>query len=116
MPSAEQQGRQDRVGSLGISVDDSAPTRGVLTLTGELDLASAGAVATCLTALVNDGKDVVVDMTGLQFIDSSGLGALITAHVRAVREGRAITLRSPGHNVAKVIRITGLDNVLRIEE
>jgi anti-sigma B factor antagonist len=49
----------------------------VVELRGELDIADAASVATVLTGVVARQPKVIVDLAGLEFIDSSGLAALV---------------------------------------
>jgi anti-anti-sigma factor len=60
------------------------------------------------------GTDVVVDLSALRFIDSSGLTVLVRAR-EAEQRGHSITLRRPAAIVAKVLAITGMDRVFTIE-
>jgi anti-sigma B factor antagonist len=97
-----------------VAVDEPGAGPVVVTLGGELDLRSSGRVTACLSELVT-GSDVVVDLTGLRFVDAAGVGALVGARIDADERGRTITLRHPTQNVATVLRITELDKVFPIE-
>jgi anti-sigma B factor antagonist len=92
--------------------DGGAP---VVVLSGELDMATSEAAAACLAALVETAGDIVVDLSGLQFIDSTGLSALLTACRESEDRGRTLTLRRPARTVRRVLTMTGLDRVFRIE-
>jgi anti-anti-sigma factor len=83
---------------------------------GELDLATSPALGETLGREIADGKSVVVDLSGVTFIDSSGLNALI----RALRlsEGNGGGFRvSPDlpAQVSRLFTITGFDALLPIE-
>src|ERR1700731_1133079 len=84
----------------------------VVRLAGELDLATVPDLDPCLVAL---DADIVVDMAAVTFMDSTGLDGLIAAHTQAVRRGRSFVLRCPTEQVAKVLRATGVDQVLTVE-
>ncbi|HZQ59668.1 MAG TPA: STAS domain-containing protein [Acidimicrobiales bacterium] len=84
-------------------------------LSGDLDIAAVGELSERLGELVALGDDVVVDLGGLTFIDSTGMGALVWARNRCQRHGRDIVLRNPQRAVAKTLSLTGLDQVFVIE-
>jgi anti-sigma B factor antagonist len=79
---------------------------------GELDVASAPQLRDCLHALAADGHVVVVvDAAELDFIDSTGVGALVAGHKQLKHEGGALVLKNPSARVVKVLALTGLDKV-----
>jgi anti-sigma B factor antagonist len=84
----------------------------IVRLAGELDLATVPDLNACLAAL---DADIVIDMAAVTFIDSTGLDGLIAAHKQAAKRGRSFVLRSPTEQVAKVLRVTGVDQVLTVE-
>ncbi|MFC4909703.1 STAS domain-containing protein [Actinomadura gamaensis] len=86
------------------------PRRGcvVIELRGELDLAGVGQLTDQVRAAFQRSDIVVVDLTELGFIDSSGLGALIDGYKRANACGGRFTLVAPRPNVMSVFTITGL--------
>jgi anti-sigma B factor antagonist len=86
-----------------------------MVLTGDLDMATTVDVLGCLHSLVGGRTDVVVDVSGLGFIDSTGLNALVAARREAERLGCTLTLRRPARCVRRVLDITGLDKVFAIE-
>ena len=98
-----------------IAVDQPGEGPAVVKLKGEMDVANAGAVSACLNGLLDAGADVVIDLSELQFIDSTGLGVLVRAGGRAREGGRKIRLRAPAQNVASTLSVTGLDRVFTIE-
>jgi anti-anti-sigma factor len=79
-----------------------------VTLQGELDLDRAGAVADQLGGLADQGaSSVVVDVSGLSFIDSSGLRALLTARERLEGAGVSLKLTALSPAVERVLEMTG---------
>ena len=92
-----------------------APGRVVVTVRGELDAASAPRLKDALHDLGReDDHDVIVDVEGLTFIDSSGVYVLIQALKRMSTEGRQLTLRggdSRAYKVLDVCRLTSVFNV-----
>lgn len=91
-------------------------TRTTLVLDGDLDVHSAPLVQQAVAAAVREGAgDVVLDVRNVSFVDSSGLGALIACHKRAVRESCRLVLRAPSVRVARLLAVTTLDRVLAVE-
>lgn len=87
--------------------------RAVVSASGELDAHSAPALQAQLEPLtVRQHAAVVVDLTDVGFIDSTGLGVLVTTlkHVREVDGRLDVVVTSP--RVLKVLAITGLDVVI----
>lgn len=84
-----------------------------LALTGELDIASAPELESRLSAVEAGGvKTVVVDLRGLDFMDSTGLRVLVAADARAREASRRLVLVRGGQTIQKVFRVTGLDERL----
>jgi anti-anti-sigma factor len=86
--------------------------RAVVYATGELDMSGRPMVAALAERLAGRFDEVVLDLHELDFIDSSGMSALVQfeAAVRA-----RTRLRSPSRPVARALQITGLDKVFTIE-
>jgi anti-sigma B factor antagonist len=96
---------------------DRTPQRRVVSATGELDMASAPRLRDALfDAVADHDGDVVVDLAGVTFMDSTGLGVLATAYKRLGREGRRLVIKSPTRNVRRVLEVCRLDEVLAIED
>jgi len=87
--------------------------RPVLSVAGEIDLAVAGRFAEELDSLVGgDHGSSVVDLSAVEFIDSSGLGALVGAHKAVQQSGGDLRLAAAPNQVRMVLRLTNLDQVL----
>jgi anti-anti-sigma factor len=100
-----------------ISISDS-DERVVVAVRGELDLATAPELETVLLERLDAGEDVVLDLRELEFMDSSGLRVLVTAHARATDGGPrfAIVRPPPGSEVARILDIAGVDQQLNVVE
>jgi anti-sigma B factor antagonist len=86
----------------------------VVALHGELDVVDAAAVATALvTAAVREPR-IIVDLAGLDFIDSSGIAALAYARRHARQAGSDLLLAAPRQQVLKVLTITRLVDDFRV--
>jgi anti-sigma B factor antagonist len=90
--------------------------RPTVIVAGEVDLSNAAEVTACLERVGLEREPaVVVDMSSVVFIDSSGLHELYRAHARQEAAGSTLILRSPSPRVLRVIELTNLDGVLRID-
>ena len=86
-----------------------------LALSGELDLANAETLAAELSKAEGGGAgQIVLDMTQLEFIDSTGIALIVSAHQR-LNNGdgeRFCLVGSKGPAVRRVMKVTGLDSGL----
>jgi anti-sigma B factor antagonist len=98
----------------GLSCDiASADGETVVTVAGELDLATAPLLADIVDGLRDPGIDtVVLDVTDLEFCDSSGLSALVRSHRAAEEHGVRVVLRSPPPAVRSLLEITRLQYLI----
>ncbi|MFB4315953.1 STAS domain-containing protein [Actinomadura sp. 21ATH] len=82
----------------------------VVSVRGELDLASAPGLDEHVSQVVRLHVPplVAVDLSGVEFFDSSGLNALIRAWKRVGTAGGRLVLLRPGPRIAEVLRVTGL--------
>jgi anti-sigma B factor antagonist len=88
----------------------------VVQLNGELDLYNAHVVREQLQNAVAAGpKRVVLDLSGVSFIDSTGLGVLIEART-LMTDRDAFQLVSPGVEARRALAISGLDRLFVIHE
>ena len=84
-------------------------------LIGELDIASTGGLEQQLAAIeVDSPGTLVLDLRRVEFIDSTGLRALIAADQRARSDGRRLALVRGPDAVARLLNVTQLDQRLEI--
>jgi anti-sigma B factor antagonist len=96
---------------LGLSRMTSLDGSQVVSMTGELDIATAERAYAFLNDVINDGyAPVIVDLGGLTFCDASGLGVLARTANHARETGRQLRLRSARPSLVKIMRITGMDS------
>jgi anti-sigma B factor antagonist len=98
-------------GAAMFSVDLSISECGagvVVALRGELDIADAAGVAAALAAVAARKPDIVLDLAGLEFIDSSGVAALARGRKHARRAGGDLRLAAPQQQVLRVLTLTRL--------
>lgn len=87
----------------------------VVAVRGEIDLHTAPQLRERLVALVEDGASrVVVDLTEVGFMDSSGLGVLVGLLKRVRESGGQLAVVCGEGTVLKVLSITGLDQVIPV--
>jgi anti-sigma B factor antagonist len=85
-------------------------------LSGKLDGRSAGEVRDTLHAVLAAGSGrLVVDLSGIELLDATGLGVLAGAHRRARLTGRELVLRDAPTRVARLLRLARLDRVIAVE-
>jgi anti-anti-sigma factor len=85
--------------------------------TGRLDAQAAPAARQALEALAAaGGRRIVVDLAGVTFLDSSGLGALVAGLKAARARGAELRLAAPGPQVRELLRLTALERVFPIFE
>jgi anti-anti-sigma factor len=88
---------------------ESAEGRDILHLDGELDPHTAPLLKQEVDRLAEAGSlHVVLDLSRLAFIDSSGLRVVISAHREMADRGGQLTLRSPSETAQRLLEITGL--------
>jgi anti-sigma B factor antagonist len=87
----------------------------VLHLEGELDTYNCGQLRSALVEQVEQGhSNIVVDMSGVEYIDSTGLGSLVGGLKRVSEHGGAMKIVCNNPQILKVFEITGLDKVFAI--
>jgi len=91
--------------------------RTIVEVGGEIDVYTAPKLREQLVELVNDGKyHLIVDMEGVDFLDSTGLGVLVSGLKRLRSHDGDLTLVCTQHRILKVFEITGLTKVFAIHE
>lgn len=94
------------VGLFGVSSRDFEDGR-IFVLTGELDASSSRGLPEQLQGPL--GSLVVIDLSELTFMDSSGLGAIHAARRLAIKDGGTLVVCRPQPIVLRVLELTGLD-------
>ena len=95
-------------------IEHGADGLAILHLTGRLDLASASNFRNQVTELLGDGVSVVVlDLGGVPFVDSSGLGAIVASLKAARQSGSDLRLAGAQDQMRSLLELTTLISVLR---
>jgi anti-sigma B factor antagonist len=102
---------------IAITTTVDAETRAVVTVTGSLDLESRDALREAGHAALADAaaNALVLDLAGVGFIDSTGIGAIVGLAGDAADIGRGFSLRNPSPRVTRILTVTGLINEWSIE-
>jgi anti-sigma B factor antagonist len=97
---------------VGLSYSGSAA---VITLAGELDLASAPVLHELLLEAASKGADTIkIDTQRLTYIDSAGLGVLVSAHKRLQSNEGGLVISGPTARVMRVLAVSGLTSYFTI--
>lgn len=87
----------------------------IVAVSGEVDVYSAPALKAKVTELLGSGvTTLVIDLTDVAFLDSTGLGALVEARAATNEAGGALPLVCNQERILKLFTITGLDGVFAI--
>ena len=87
----------------------------VVSVTSDLDVLTAPRLRDRLIEVIDEGRhNLAVDLTECEFIDSSGLSALVTALKRARSENGDLAMVCPSGNVRRLIEVVALDQVFTL--
>ena len=96
-----------------IAVENDPSGATVLRVSGRLDLLSASVLRDAVRRRIGQGDvNVVIDLSGVPYVDSSGIGALIGG-LRAAREaGGELRIAAPAEQVVTVLELTTVNRIL----
>ncbi|MCL2492478.1 MAG: STAS domain-containing protein [Clostridiales bacterium] len=93
--------------------DNAAEKRWDISLAGEVDIATAPSVRERLSAALAEKKqNILIDLTDLDYIDSTGLGVIISVYGGIRADGLSVKLKNPKAGVRKLLSISGFDKSL----
>ena len=95
-----------------ISGEGDSPV--VVGLRGELDVTVAVRTVAQLSVVAARDRDIIVDLAGLEFIDSSGLAALVRVRGQARHAGGDLVLAAPQRQVLRLLTLTRLVDVFSV--
>jgi anti-sigma B factor antagonist len=91
--------------------------RVLVRLEGELDIASAGEVEQAMARQEQEGcQELILDLGGLRFIDSTGLRLVLSAHGRAQKGGWGFSIVPGPDRVQRVFEVAGVRERLRFQQ
>jgi anti-sigma B factor antagonist len=87
----------------------------IVAVAGEVDLASVSELRSTLSRVITPPREeVVVDLAAVEFIDASGVGALVGAAAAAARAGVRFRLKAPSPQVERVLELARIEDGLVI--
>jgi anti-sigma B factor antagonist len=92
--------------------DGTVPGQRVLVLTGVLTISTLFAFQDF--AHTDKSEALILDMAGVPYIDSAGLGSVISAYVSREREARKLVLAGVNDRVKMVMTVTGVEQLFQI--
>jgi anti-sigma B factor antagonist len=88
-----------------------------MAISGEIDLYTAPRLQAEFSRLLENGPDrVVIDMSGVEFCDSTGMNVLLSALKRMRERGGVLEVAAPRPAVRKILQVTGLDSVFVVHD
>jgi anti-anti-sigma factor len=93
---------------IDVQRDDSSAT---ITVTGEIDLETSGALHDALTR-ANQCRKVHLDLSGVDYMDSTGLRTVLVAKAEIERAGGSLDVVAASSIVSRLIDITGIDGLI----
>ena len=91
---------------------DERPEGIIVFVAGPIDASTLTEVSAVLTEAQRDGRTLYVDLSGVTFIDSRGLGALLAANERAREGAAALRIHAPSDAVRRLLTISGVTAVI----
>jgi anti-sigma B factor antagonist len=116
MPIPQTGAQPAREGGAGLDIiTERNGSTVVLTLRGDLDMQTVAQLRRRLAeALERAGGAVIVDLSGVKFIDSTGLAAMLNALRRLTRAGRRLLVACDEGPVLRILRLTRLDTTFAL--
>jgi anti-sigma B factor antagonist len=98
-----------------VSIDEHAEAYSVVAVRGEVDLHTAPKFQSAIERAGRpDGTTVVVDMSGVAFMDSTALSALVRAKDSLLEQGTSLRLAAPSRAVQRIFSVTGFEDYFDI--
>ncbi len=88
----------------------------IVELRGDLDINVVDDFKDDILNKIDGSKDIILDLKELDYIDSTGLGVIMTVYKEALDKGRNLRVKNAKRNIYKLFKITELDEILGMEE
>ena len=88
--------------------------RSLFRLAGSLDLTTVDRLRAAAGPACGAGNEVVLDLSGVTFCDSTGVGTFVWLHRQATAAGGRLLLGAPRRHVREVLRISGVDRAITV--
>jgi len=86
----------------------------LLVFTGRIDLSNCKDVRAVILSVLDGEGDILIDLAGIDYIDSSGIAHLVEGFQRAKAQGRKFGISEASEQVRRVLKITRLDSILLV--
>ena len=84
-------------------------------LDGEIDMDKTDEVKGAIFHVIESGKNVALNLSNVQYMDSSGISVLIESHQKALEKGTKLVIKDVSKSVLKVIMMAKLEQILNLE-
>lgn len=88
----------------------------IVELRGDLDINVVDDFKDDILNKIDGSKDIILDLKELDYIDSTGLGVIMTIYKEVLDKGRSLKVKNAKRNIYKLFKITELDEILGMEE
>jgi anti-sigma B factor antagonist len=95
---------------------DASGSGAVCRPAGVLDVSTVATFREAVEPHVRAGGELVIDMSDVTFCDSTGLGAIVSIYRLVSAADGTLILRSPRRRVAAVLAMTGVDQVITVQD
>lgn len=86
-----------------------------VSLTGDLDINSVETFKSEVLEIYQD-TDIIFDLSNLEYLDSTGLGAFMSIYSEVNSNGKSVTIKNAKNNIKKLFLITELDQLFNLED
>jgi anti-sigma B factor antagonist len=101
---------------LSITTTDEADAR-TIAVEGEVDVSCASELRDAIDAAIQDKvPSIDVDLAGVSYVDSTGIGVLVGAASRAAEAGLSFSVSRPQRNVSRVLDLLGVGEELNVRD
>ncbi len=94
---------------------DKNDQRCIIFVTGEVDLSNSAEVRKTILSALKTTPEVVVNLKDVEYIDSSGIAAMVEGLQFANSNGKSFSLSTPSKQVSSILELARLDQVFHIE-
>ena len=84
-------------------------------LDGEIDMDVTEKAKEVIFPVIDSGKEVLLNLSQVQYMDSSGISVLIESHQRALEKNTKVIIKDVSKSVLKVIMMAKLEQILNLE-
>ena len=97
-----------------VSIDEHAEAYSIIAVRGEVDLHTAPKVEYAIGRAARSNGAVVLDMSGVAFMDSTALSALVRSKDALQEQGTSLRLAAPSQAVERIFSVTGFQDYFEI--